>query len=177
MNESIFQTLMSNVHISPPRTFCRCLLTILQLGKVKLRVMRMWPRLQENFQLFLPIPNLGNKKLTHFSLSTMIFFSQYNREGRLKLFKTWKLMKYEEIMCWEPVPSSQHSIEPETDGALLWVCNLSLAAGLGVHRGERWLLVKSCRWKPGSSWVWAHAFSSLVQIKLPNFAPGEAEGF
>lgn len=84
-------------------------------------------------------------------------------------------MKYEEIICCEPV-CSQLSTEPEIVGALLWVRNLSLAAGPGRRRGELWLVVKSHRWKPSSAWVWAHAFSLLAQIKLPNCVPGEAEG-
>lgn len=97
------------------------------------------------------------------------------RERRLKLFKTWKLMKYEEIICCEPVRSP----------ALYWTRNCqgtpvglkpSLAAGLGVCRVELWLLVKSRRWKAGTAGLWTHAFSLVAQIKLPNAVPGEAGG-
>lgn len=96
-------------------------------------------------------------------------------ERRLKLFKTWKLMKYKEIICCEPVRSP----------ALHWTGNCqgtpvglkpSLAAGLGVCKAALWLLVKSRRWKAGTAELWTHAFSLLAQIKLRDFVPGEAGG-
>lgn len=96
-------------------------------------------------------------------------------ERRLKLFKTWKLMKYEEIICCEPVCYP----------ALHWTGNCrgtpvglkpSLAAGFGVCKGKLWAPVKSRRWKAGTAGLWTHAFSALAQIKLPNAVPGEAGG-
>lgn len=66
--------------------------------------------------------------------------------------------------------------EPEIVGAPLRAGNLSLAAGLGVRRGELWPQVESRRWTPAREWEWAHASPSLAQIKLPNFVPREAKG-